>query len=503
MSKHLFPTPHPGTPRVPPPPTEPPGDPARHWWALGFLLTANLIVFAAVTMMNVALPRTQQALGLSDGSRAAVVTLYSLAFGAFMLLGGRLADTLGLRRFLTAGLIVFGGASLLGGLAPNTVVLLLSRTVQGVGGAMVAATALALISVMFPTGAARARAFSAVGMAMGLGTAASFALAGALVDGGSWRWVMLINAPVALLAAVGVVFTVPSAPAAVPDTVPGNSDQRSRPALAGAPFVTLGLALLVLGFDRSGALGWSAPPVWLLLTGAVLLLGAFGRTMRHSANPLVPPHLLTDGRRVVALGAVFIGGIGMFAGIYVLTMILQGVLGYSALLTGLAFLPFGLSAVVTSKLLSPAATRLRAEPLLAIGLFAMAAAISTFLWLGPDSTYVTAVLPAMLLLGFGGTIVMTTGANAATLGAGTDSGIASALVYAGQQVGSALGTALLTSLMTSTTRRQLDLLGESGATLAGYSHASAVGATIVGVAAVVVLVLGRLPRHGRLQRPVV
>lgn len=500
MATHVQPPPDPrartNQQDVPPPPrrdgipsrSQTPG--ARRWWALGFLLSANLMVFAAVTMMNVALPRAQHDLALSDGSRAAVVTLYSLTFGAFMLLGGRVADAVGLRRFLLAGLTGFAGASLLGGLAPNAAILLLGRAAQGVAAAMIAATALATISVMFPGGPARARAFAAVGMVMGLGTAASFALAGALVDGASWRWVMLINTPLALLATAGIVLTVPA-----------DSSQRPRPALGGAPLITAGLALLVFGFDRSVSLGWSSPRVWLLLAGAAILLGAFGWVITRSANPLVPPHLLTDQRRVTALASVFVGGLGMFAGIFVLTMILQGVMAYSALQTGLAFLPFGVSAVATSQLLSWATTRIRSEVLLAVGLSLMAAAIATFVWLEPGSTYLSAVVPAMVLLGAGGTIVMTTGSNAATLDAGADSGVVSALVYAGQQVGSALGTALLTSLMVAQTNRHLDRLGEAGATLAGYGRASLIGAALVALAAVTVLGIGWWPRR-RGQRPV-
>lgn len=455
----------------------------RRWWALVFLLTGNVSVFAAVTMMNVALPDAQRELGLSDGSRAAVVTLYSLCFGAFMLLGGRLADILGLRRCLMAGLIGFAVASFLGGVAPTAAVLLVARALQGMSGALVAATALALISVMFPGGAARARAFAAIGMVMGMGTAASFALAGALVDGASWRWVMLINTPLALTVALGVVRTTPATPTA----------RRSQLGLGSALLITAGLVLLVFGFDRASALGWSDPLVWMVLTSAALLLAAFGWVLRHSTHPLIPSRLLTDRQRRGAFVAVFMGGIGMFAGIYTLTMFLQGVLGYSALATGLAFLPFGMSAIATSQVLSRASTRVRSDVLLGMGLLLVAAAIGTFLLLGTDSTYVTAILPAMLLLGAGGTIVMTTGANAATREAGTDSGVASALVYSGQQIGAALGTALLTALMAAMTRRHIDRVGELEATLTGYSFASAVGAAVIAATAVAVLLLSRRP----------
>ncbi len=454
---------------------------SRRWWALGFILTGNLAVFAAVTMMNVALPEAQQALGFSDGSSSAVVTLYSLCFGSFMLLGGRLADVLGLRRCLAAGLVGFAVASGLGGLAPTTEVLLAARALQGMTGALVAATALAMISVMFTHGPDRARAFAAFGMVMGMGTAASFTVAGALVDGASWRWVMLINTPVALLVAFGLLRTAPATPTA----------GRAGLGLPSALLVTAALGLLVGGFDRTSALGWSAPTVWVLLAGAGVLLAAFARTLRRSANPLIPLRLLADRQRLAAFVAVFVVGIGMFAGMFILTTFLQGVLGYSALETGLAFLPFGVAAVATSQLLSVVSDRVRPVALLGVGLLLTAAAIASFVLLGSGSTYVAGVLPAMLLLGSGGTIVMVSGSNAATVGAGTDSGVASAVVNSGQQIGAALGTALLTAIMTATTRRQVDRVGELEATLIGYGHASAVGAVIIAASAVIVLVLGR------------
>ncbi|MFD4366219.1 MFS transporter [Rhodococcus sp. NPDC058521] len=460
----------------------------RRWWALGFVLTGNLAVFAAVTMMNVALPEAQRVLGLSDSSLAAVVTLYSLFFGASMLLGGRLADVLGLRRSLISGMVGFAAASLLGGLAMTAEVLLVARALQGVAGALVAATALAIISVMFPEGTDRSRAFAAFGMVMGMGTAASFALAGALVDGMSWRWVMLVNTPLALVVALGLARTAPITPTAA----------HRQLGLGSAALVTTALGLLVFGFDRTRVLGWAEPQVWAILVGAAALFSMFVVTLRRSANPLVPQQLLADRQRLAAFVAVFAVGIGMFAGMYILTSFLQGVLGYSALVTGVAFLPFGLGAVVTSQLLSAAADRVRSGVMLGVGLLVVAAAIATFMRLGPDATYLTGILPAMLLLGVGGTIVMVVGSNTATANAGTDSGIASALVNSGQQIGAALGTALLTAVMAASANRHVGRLGPEETAMSGYGDASVVGAAVVAVSAVAVLVLSRSADRARL-----
>ncbi|MFD0555874.1 sugar phosphate permease [Stackebrandtia endophytica] len=458
-----------------------PAENRRRWWALGFILAGNLAVFAAVTMMNVALPQAQEELGFSDAAGAAVVTLYSLCFGAFMLLGGRLADVFGLRRCLATGLVGFAAASLIGGLAPTGEILLIARGLQGLSGALVAATALAMISVMFTHGPDRTRAFAVLGMVMGMGTAASFTLAGALVDGVSWQWVMLINVPLALVVAFGLVRTAPATP----------TTGHSNLGLGSALLVTAALGLLVFGFDRTSALGWSHPSAWGPLIGAVVLFTAFTVTLRRSAQPLIPLRLLADRHRITALTAVFVVGIGMFAGMFILTTFLQGILDYSALETGLAFLPFGVSAIATSQMIAALSRRVSTGVMLFSGLFLMAVATASFMLLGSDSTYLTGVLPAMLLLGAGGTIVMITGANAATLGAGADSGIASALVNSGQQIGAALGTALLTAIMTATTRHHLAQSDELTATLAGYRTASGVGAGILVVSAVAVLLLGR------------
>ena len=241
-------------------------------------------------------------------------------------------------------------------------------------------------------------------------------------------------------------------------------------------------------------MGWAHPATWGTLAGAAALLVAFAGTLQRSASPLIPLRLLADRQRLAAFAAVFVVGIGIFAGMYILTTFLQGVLGYSASMTGLAFLPYGLSAIATSQFLAVASRRVSTGGLLATGLALSAAAIATFMLLGPDSTYLTGILPAMLLLGSGGTVVMVAGSNAATLGAGVDSGIASALVNAGQQIGAALGTALLTAIMTATTQRHLGRLGELEATLTGYGSASAVGAALIAMSAIAVLLLTRRAR---------
>ncbi|ASR38106.1 hypothetical protein BAY61_27325 [Prauserella marina] len=460
----------------------------RRWWGLVFVLTGNVTVFGAVTIMNTAVPAVQAELGMADATRGWVLTVFSLCFGALMLISGRIADALGLRRCMLAGLVGFAAASLLGGLATTSAVLLVARGVQGAAGALVAATALALLSVMFPAGTQRRKAFAILGAVMGMGTAGSFLLAGTLIETVSWRWCLLINIPLALVAAIGLRATAP----------PGQAPARGRIDILGAGLLTAAVAALVTGLNYASQVGWTHPLTPSLL-GAALGLGTlFVLSARRSSDPLVPTPLITDRRRMIAFTAVFILGAGMFAGMWVLTTFLQGPLGYSAFSVGLAFIPFGLSATLTSFLLVRL-TRADAEParLLAAGLSLAAVALGTFLLLTPQSTYLTGVLPAMVLLGAGGTIVMVTGSNIATRDVGSLSGTASSLINATQQLGAAIGTAVLTSIALLTARgRSTDGSETAEADLAGHTAASATGAIVLAATAAALLLVGRRARGG-------
>lgn len=447
------------------------------WWALASLSSANLLVFASVTIMNVALPAARADLALSASSSQAVVTIYSLTFGALILVGGRMADVLGLRRCLVAGLVGFAGASLFGGVVSDAGLLLLARALQGGSGALVAATAVSLVSVTFPVGRERQIAFAVIGVVMGIGTAGSFLLGGILVDLLSWRWCLLVNAPLALVVAAGVLGTAPR----------GSRRPGARVDTYGAVLVSAALGALVLGLDRAAAWGWwHVGTLCCLLVGALGLV-AFGYALRRAQQPLVPPHLLADRNRLAGYVAAGFAGVGMFAGMFVITAFLQEARGLTPMQVGLAFMPFGLGAVLTTWVLPAVRTRARPGTVFAIGLLLAGAAVATFVQLDPGSGYVAGVLPAMLLLGSGGTVVMITAADVATAGAGEDSGVAGSMVNAAQQVGAALGTALLTSVMARTTSADLD----AGATLidatvAGYARAGAVGALLLLVAAGVV-----------------
>lgn len=438
---------------------------ADRWRALTFLLAGYLVVFAAVTMVNVALPAAQDDLGLSDSGRQWILTTYSLAFGGLMLLGGRVGDVLGLRRAVTLGLLGFAAASLLGGLAPNGGVLLAGRALQGLAGALVAPAALALLSVMFPDGDARARAFGALGTVMGLGTAGSFVVAGWLTDAASWRWCLLVNVPIAVAAAAGLARTAP----------PARRDEHPRIDLWSALTITAGLTALVLAFDQAARREWLDVTTLVLLAVGVALLVAFLLVARRVSTPLFPLRLLADRTRAGAYTAVFFLAVAMFAGMYLITVYLQDELGYSALRTGVAFLPFGAAAMTASRVLATWNGRVRAGITLAGGLVAIASALALLAALRSSSEYVTGVLPGMVLLGIGGTAVMVTASNTATITAGSDAGVASAAVGATQQIGAALGTALLGSIAASQ----------------GLTRAASVGALLTMAGAVLVVSMTR------------
>jgi MFS family permease len=458
---------------------------ARRGFALALLTSANLLVFASVTIMNVALPDIRTDLLLSHGGAQGVVTFYSLAFGALLVLGGRLADIVGLRRCLTAGLAGFAAASLLGGVAPEPGVLLAARIVQGAAGAVVAATAVSLLSVTFPSGRHREIAFTTLGVVMGVGTAGSFVAGGVLVDLASWRWCLLVNVPIALLVAVGVARTAPTGPR----TTQAHLD------VGGAALICLSLGAIVLGLDRATAWGWGHTGTVALLTGGAAGLGIFAATLPGKDQPLIPLQLLGDRIRVIAYAASGLVGIGMFAGMYVLTTLLHTVLGLSPTQIGLAFLPFAVGAVVTTWALPHVRARLPVAVVLAAGLMLTAAAVATFVALEPGSRYSTHVLPAMLLLGAGGTVVMITAGEVATAGAGANSGVAGSLVNAAQQIGAATGTALLATAMTMTTRDELAQGAEPvEAAVAGYARAGLIAALLLLIPAIGVALMTKRTR---------
>jgi EmrB/QacA subfamily drug resistance transporter len=391
------------------------------------------------TVVNIALPAAQADLGFSVGDRQWIITAYSLAFGSLLLLGGRLSDLIGRRRTFIIGLVGFAAASALGGAATSFGLLVGARALQGAFGALLAPTALALLTTTFTVPKERARAFGIFGAIAGAGGAIGLLLGGVLTQTLDWRWNLYINVVIAALAIVGTVLFVDNAVRTGP---------RPRLDVPGTVLVSGALFLLVYGFSNVESDGWGAPLSWgALATSGVLLVGFVLRQMQ-ARHPLLPLAILLDRNRGAAYASVLIAGAGMFAIFLFVTFYLQTTLGFTPIQTGLSFLPMVTMLVLAAQISTNfALPRLGPKVLVPAG---MALAVVGMLYLtrlGVDSTYTADVLPALMALGLGMGTIMPASMQTATLGVEPAfAGVASALVNTAQQVGGSIGTALLNTL---------------------------------------------------------
>ena len=412
------------------------------WSTLAVLAVAQFMVVLDVTIVNVALPDIQQDLGFSASGLQWVISVYTLLFGGFLLLGGRTADLLGRRRLFIVGLVIFGVTSLLAGLAQSPEQLVAMRAVQGLGGAMLSPAAFAIITVTYARGRERNIAMGVWGGLAGLGGTLGVIAGGLLVDSLSWRWVFLVNVPIAIALAVIVPLFVRESKVAATGTRTFD--------VAGAVLSTAGLLAIVLGVIRAEPLGWSSFQVVALLTGGVALLAGFVRVEARSAAPLVPLSLFRSRGLTTSVLALALNG-AAFLGMFFLTAIfLQQVRGLTALETGLQFLPMGVVAIASAVVSSQLVTRFGTKPvqlggvgLSVIGLLLLSRADAT-------GSYALTILPGLLLFGIG---IIATG-TPASIAAVSDvqheqAGVASGVVNAGYQVGGALGLAVITTLATS------------------------------------------------------
>ncbi|NUR30471.1 MAG: MFS transporter [Catenulispora sp.] len=450
---------------------------ARQKILLTLLLGAQFMIAVDFSILNVALPEVGAGLGFSLANLQWIATAFALAAAGFTLLFGRVGDLLGRKRLFIAGMAVLGAASLLGGLAVSQAMLLPARVLQGLATAAVTPTGLALLTSAFAEGRLREKALGLNGALMSAGFTAGAVLGGALTSLLSWRWAFLINMPVA--AAVVVL-----APRIVPDIRPA---ERSRLDAPGAATVTLGLLALVFGLTQAGEHGWTAPVALVsLLIGAVLLAG-FWFLEKRAASPLVPPAVLR--RRSVIWGNLT--GLTAFVTetslVFLLTLYLQKVLGYSALSTGLAFGVLGLGTVLGGTLGGRAISRFGTRRTIAVGGVTQAAATLTLVALGTSPAGIWLLLAATFVGGVGNMLVIVAFMVTATSGlAPADQGLATGIATMSQQVGITMGTPIMSAVVA----------GASGV-LPGLRLAIGVNAALV-LAATVVAV-GAL-RHGRGRR---
>ncbi|MFJ3801097.1 MFS transporter [Streptomyces sp. NPDC090088] len=406
--------------------------------ALFVIAAAQLMVVLDATITNIALPAIQTDLDVTDANLAWIVNSYALAFGGLLLLGGRAGDLFGRRRMFRAGIAVFTLASLLGGLAPAEGLLIAARILQGVGAALAAPSALALITTTFPQGKPRNTAMGVYAAMGGVGATVGLLLGGTLTDLLDWRWVFFVNIPIGVAVLAGTRTLVEA------DRHPGRLD------VPGAVTGTGGLISLVYGITRGGEHGWTDALTLASFAGAAALLAAFLVLQARGADPMMPLRLLKDRNRSGSYTTMLFIGAGMFATFYFLTLYMQLILGYSPVRTGFAYLPFsfGMAAAagISSKLVTHVAPRLIAGP----GLLVAAAGMFWFATLEPGSSYTAHLMPAMFVtsLGLGASFVpMTLGAVSGV--DRHDTGIASALLNTAQQIGGALGLAVLSTIATS------------------------------------------------------
>jgi len=416
-----------------------PAPDSRRWLTLIVVGLAQLMVVLDATVVNIALPSAQADLGFSDGNRQWIITAYSLAFASLLLLGGRLSDLLGRKRTFIIGLIGFAIASALGGAAGSFELLVAARALQGVFGALLAPTALAVLTTTFVIPKERARAFGVFGAIAGAGGAVGLLLGGFLTETLDWRWNLYINVFIAAIALVGTLIYVPSI---------ARSGPRPKLDVPGTILVSGALFGLVYGFSNAETDGWDSPLTWGMLAGAVVLLVGFVIWQRRAEHPLLPLSIVLDRNRGAAYISVLIAGAGMFGIFLFVTYYLQVTLGFSPIQTGLAFLPMiamlVLAAQLGTNLLLP---RLGPKIMVPTGMALGATGMILLTFLDASSTYVPNVLLPLMIIGFAMGTIMPASMQTATLGVDRQfAGVASAMVNTSQQVGGSIGTALLNTL---------------------------------------------------------
>ncbi len=424
---------------------------------------AQFMVILDVSVVNVALPSIRGALHFSEANLQWVVNAYTVTFAGFLLLGGRAADLLGRRRVFVAGLLLFSLASLAGGLSTSQGMLIAARAAQGLGGAIIAPASLSLLTTTFAEGAARNRAVGIWGAMGGAGGAAGVLLGGILTDLLSWRWILFINVPIGIGAAL---LTQHYVTAKRGERREGNFD------LIGAITATLGLSVLVLGIVRSDSAGWGSPQTIGLLVAGLALVGAFlAIEGRFAKAPLMPLRIYASRTLSAANVVIFLVGASVFAMWFFMSLYLQQVENYSPIKAGLAFLPMTLCIVAGSAFASRAVTRLGAKRLLVVGMVFQTVGLVLFTDITAGGSYLGEVLVPSLLVAIGIGLAFVPATIAAVTGvASHEAGLASGLVNTSRLVGGALGLAVLAALATSHTKTQEQAAG--GHITAQVAHAA-------------------------------
>jgi EmrB/QacA subfamily drug resistance transporter len=472
----------------------------RRWLALAVIAVTVLMIILDATIVNIALPSVSKDLKISSATQQWIVTAYTLTFGGFLLLGGRIADFWGRKRTYLVGAAGFAIASAVGGLAVNEGMLFAARAAQGAFGALLGPASLALLTVLFTDPKERAKAFAVYGAIAGGGSAVGLLLGGVLTEYADWRWCFWVNVPVAIIAIVAAIPFVPESKA------PGETSYD----VPGAVLVTLGLTSLVYGFTRvaqaaqenaakgSTASGWTEPLALIFIVLGVVLVAAFVVVELRVRNPLLPMRLVLDRNRGGAYLTSTLVGAGLIGAFFFLSLYFQQVLGYKPIEAGFASLPTTLGVLVSAGIASALVPKIGPRPIMVLGGLLAAGGLFMMSFLTPDSSFWALPFPGQLLLGLGLGFTFVPLSNLALVGAGVhDAGAASAVLQAVQQVGASIGTALLATIsvaaITNAVTSNPRLAGPQGpgpvALTDGYTTAFTWAAVLLVVGAIVSAVL--------------
>ncbi|MDR2983796.1 MAG: MFS transporter [Nocardiopsaceae bacterium] len=455
----------------------------RRWLVLAVVAVAQLMVVLDATIVNIALPSAQQALGFSNGDRQWVVTAYALAFGSLLLVGGRLGDMFSRKWVFITGLVGFAIASAIGGGAGSFVVLITARALQGAFGAVLAPSALGTLVSTFTEPRERGRAFGVYGSVAASGGGVGLILGGVLTQYLSWRWCLYVNLLFAVIAVAGALTYIRA----------GRPAHPPRMDWPGAVLACTGLFAIVYGFSHAETAGWTAALTLGFLIGGVVLLAGFVVAEQRAPHPLLPLRVILDRARGGSYLALGISGIAIFGIFLFLTFYLQVIKGDSPLTTGLLFLPMIGGILVSSNLSS--IINLGPRVLIATGLLLAAGGMGLLTQITVTSSYSSDVLPALIVIGLGLGLIFAKGINTATTGvARQDSGVASALVNTMQQVGGSIGTSALSTIALSATATYLiahhtSPLAPAIAATHGYTVAFWVSTGLLGLGFILTVVL--------------
>ena len=460
------------------------GPDSRRWLVLVIVVVAQLMVVLDASVMTIALPSIQRSLHMSVANRQWIITAYTLAFGGLLLLGGRIADFRGRRRMLVVGLIGFAASSALGGLAVDQGMLIGSRALQGAFAALMAPAALSILTTTFQHDAGeRAKAFGAYGAVSGAGAAIGALAGGVLTEYASWRWCLLINVPIALLAAVASLRIIGET----------RTSGTTRYDIPGVLLSTAGLVSLVYGFTKAVTDGWSSTPTFALIAVGVSLLAAFVVVEAHSASPLLPLRVVLERNRGGAYLAALLNVVGLFAMFIFVSYYMQQILHYSAAEAGVAFLPFALGVVVAAAASTNLLPKIGPRIAISVGLLMSALGLLWLTQIGVHTSYWTHLFPQQIVMSLGlGLAFPALSSTALIRVREQDSGVASAMVNTTQQVGASLGAALLNTIAATATASYVashSLRLAPRALVHGFSVAFFVGAVIVATGAIVSAVL--------------